>query len=266
LQRLPQPLDPAFGLGRAGGDETDAERVQHPPEVRGVLRAPQLFRESPVGVVAEKHVEPVAVKGQRHAVLGRDGGQQGGVAVQILRGPEVEGEHGAGGVVDGPVQAHGRPAPLEPVERAGVDLHQGAHAGAGLAARAILPGPAAVLRGTPQGLAQPPDRGPADRQPLDLLQFLRRMAVIEVPIRGRQQPRHLLPQARAQPARRRPAAPAVQQPLGARGLEAAAQAPDLSLAELQGGRRLAPRHPPCPQRLEQPDPRCFLLAHCECLP
>jgi hypothetical protein len=39
------------------------------------------------------------------------------------------------GVVDGPVQAHGRPAPFEPVERAGVDLHERPHAGAGLAAR-----------------------------------------------------------------------------------------------------------------------------------
>jgi hypothetical protein len=74
------------------------------------------------------------------------------------------------GVIDGAVQAHRGAAALEPGEGAGIELHEGAHAGAGLAAGAILPGSAAALGGPPQGLAQPADRGAADGQPLDLPQ------------------------------------------------------------------------------------------------
>ena len=60
-------------------------------------------------------------------------------------------------------------------------------AGAWFAAGAILPGPAPMLGGPPQGPAQPADGRPTERQPFDLLQLLRGVAVIEVPVRRRQE-------------------------------------------------------------------------------
>src|SRR2546428_793902 len=72
LQRGPQPLDAALGLGRAGGDVADAEVLQDAAEVGRPLRAGELFLERPVGVVADEEVEAVAVEGERQAVLGEE--------------------------------------------------------------------------------------------------------------------------------------------------------------------------------------------------
>src|SRR6266849_1287622 len=129
-QGLPEALDAALGLGGARGDETDAELAQEAAEVGGVLGAAQLFLEDPVGIVADKDVEAIAIEGQGPAVGGEELPQQGDIAVQILGGPEVQGEDGAGGVVDGPVQRELGAARLEPRERAGVVLHEGTRLGA----------------------------------------------------------------------------------------------------------------------------------------
>ena len=131
---------------------------------------------------------------------------------------------------------------------------------------AIASNPAAVFGRPAQGPAPPMHRGSADRQSLDLLQFLSRMAVIEISVRRPQQQGYPLAQAPGQPPPRRPAAAAVQQPLGPLRLEAAAQAADLSIAQVQGRRHLGPCHPSRHQGFEQPCSRGFLLAHRECLP
>jgi hypothetical protein len=68
LQRLPKAFDAAFGLRRAGGDEPDPELAQEAAEVRGVLEAAQLLRDGPVGIVADKDVEAIAIEGQGQAV------------------------------------------------------------------------------------------------------------------------------------------------------------------------------------------------------
>ena len=52
LQRLPQPLDAAFGLGRLRRDEADPEVGQDDPEVGGILLAAQLLLETPLRIVA----------------------------------------------------------------------------------------------------------------------------------------------------------------------------------------------------------------------
>jgi hypothetical protein len=54
-----------------------------------------------VRIVADKDGESIAIEGQGQAVGGDELLQQGDVTVQILGGPEVQGEDGAGGVVDG---------------------------------------------------------------------------------------------------------------------------------------------------------------------
>ena len=159
LQRLPEALDAALGLRGAGGDEADAELAQDAAEVGGVLGAAQLFLEGPVGIVADKDVEAIAVEGQGQAVGGDELPQQGDIAVQILGGPEVQGQDGAGGVVDGAVQRELGAARLEPRERAGVELDEGAHLGLRRPPDAALAAAAAPLGGQAEGAAQAPHRG-----------------------------------------------------------------------------------------------------------
>jgi len=54
----------------------------------------------------------------------RDRGEHGGVAMQVFGGPEVERQQDAGGVIDGPMQAHGGAAGFEPSKGPGVELDQ----------------------------------------------------------------------------------------------------------------------------------------------
>ena len=104
LQGLPEALDAAFGLRRARGDEPDAELAQDAAEVSGILGAAQLLLKSPVRIVADKDVEAIAIEGQGQAVRGDERPQPGDLAVQILGGPEIQGQDGAGRLVDGAVQ------------------------------------------------------------------------------------------------------------------------------------------------------------------
>jgi hypothetical protein len=64
LQRAPQALDAAFGLGRARGDVADAEILQDAAEVGGVLRPGQLLLEGPMWVVADQQIQAVAIEGE----------------------------------------------------------------------------------------------------------------------------------------------------------------------------------------------------------
>src|SRR5438876_536273 len=91
LQRGPQPLDAAFGLRRLRGDESDAQVLERPAEVRGILLAPQLFLQCPVVIVALKDIEPIAVQRGGHAVRAADLAEDGEVAVKIFRGTKAQG-------------------------------------------------------------------------------------------------------------------------------------------------------------------------------
>ena len=106
--------------------------------------------------------------------------QQGDVAVQVLGGTEVQGEHGAGGVVDGAVQGHLGAARLEPGKGAAVQLHEGAHPSLRGAARPVLAGTPPVLGRQPEGPADAADRGAAEPEPLELPQLLGDVAVVDV--------------------------------------------------------------------------------------
>ncbi len=217
-------------------------------------------------IVAEKHVEAIAIEGHRDAIGGADGVQHRGVAMQILGGAEVQGEDGAGGIVNGPVQVQRGPMPTEPVEGARIELDQGAHPRPAWAAGAIVPGPALPFGGLAQGPAQATDCGAAEGQSLDLLQLLGGVAIIQRPVPCLEQRGRALPHGRSQAARPRPSPAAVQQSRRALGREAALQAAQLPFGDVQRRRDLRARHPAGLQRLEQPDPRRFLLAHRECLP
>ena len=107
------------------GDVADAEVPQDLAELGGMLRALELFLEAPVGIIADKDPEAIAVEGYGQAVPLDQPLQQGEIPMQVLGGAEVERENGAGGVVDGAEEEPGR-AGAQPVERAAVDEDEGA--------------------------------------------------------------------------------------------------------------------------------------------
>jgi len=104
LQGVPEAFDAALGLGRVRGDIADAELPEHRAEVGGVLRALELFLEAPVGVIADEDAEAIAIEAHRQAVGRGEAAEEGEIAVQILRGPEVEREDRPRGIVDGAEQ------------------------------------------------------------------------------------------------------------------------------------------------------------------
>ena len=101
------------------------------------------------------------------------------IAVDVLRRAEVQRQDLGGRIVDGAEQRELGTAPLEPRERAAVDLHERAAGGCGDPA-ATGPGRAATMvRRLPKGTAQPTHRLPPHREPVDLAEFLRQMRVVE---------------------------------------------------------------------------------------
>ena len=82
----------------------------------------RLLGERPVGIVAREDVEAVPVQFQRQATLPAGVVEDRDVAMQILLGPEAQGQRRGGGIVDQPMQRRPGAAVLEPGVRAGVEL------------------------------------------------------------------------------------------------------------------------------------------------
>src|ERR1017187_1836406 len=144
LKGAPGALDAAFGLGRVGGDLSDAELVEGASELGGRLFSGEFFGERPVRIVALKDTVTVAVEAEGHAVSGDHGVQ----SAQISNGVfgfelEVRGENLTGGIVLKADESEVRAAAFEPVMTAGVGEHHHAETRAGHAARAIFTGPGA---------------------------------------------------------------------------------------------------------------------------
>ena len=192
LQGLPESLDPAFGLGGVRGDVADAEVPQDLAELGRMLGALELFLEAPVGIIADKDAEAIAVERHGQAVPLAQLVQQGEIAVEILRGAEVQGQDGARRIVDGAEEQAGR-AGAEPVEWAAVDEDEAPHGRTAGAPSAVLPRPARALRRDAQGPAQAADGIAAHGEAIDLPEFLGAVAVIEVAIRGLDQGQHSCP-------------------------------------------------------------------------
>ena len=211
LQGFPEALDPALGLWGMGGDVADPEVLQDLAEVGGVLGPLELFLEAPVRVVAHEDAEAIPVEGHGQARPHGELPEQGEIPMQVLGGPEVEGEEGAGGVIDRAKQEQRRVG-AEPVELAAVDEDEAAHGRAARAAGAVLRGPAPALGWPPLRPSQPADRAPADRQALDLAELLGGVAVIELAIGGLDQRQHAVPDLDVQRPGRGPTPQPVDQP------------------------------------------------------
>ena len=65
-------------------------------------------------VVADEDAETIAVQGQRETVGQTDLLEHGGVAVQVLGRPKVQGEDRVGGIVDRAVEGHAGAPAFEP--------------------------------------------------------------------------------------------------------------------------------------------------------
>ena len=255
-----------FGLRGASGPEANGEVAENLAEVGGVLMALEFLLEGPVGIVADEDAEAIAVEGQREAVGGADLLEHGGVAVQVLGRPNVQGEDRAGGIVDRAVEGHGRAAAFEPVMGAAVELDEGAHPGFRGPAGPVLARAAAVLGRQVQGATDSPHGGAADAEALDLVQFLGGMTIIDIDVGGLEEPRHPAADVGRQSAGGGPSPQAVAQARRPVGPEAMLDPDELADAQVQGPRSLGIGELPGQGRLEQARPRDFLATHRERLP
>ena len=181
--------------------------------------------------------------------------------MQILGGPEVQGQDGPGGVVDGAEQGQGGPALAQPGEGAAVDLHQTARLGA---ARSAVPGRGGAAppgRRHTERAAQPLDGGAAHRQAVELAQLLGQVHVIEAGIGRAHQRGDLLAHRIDQAAPRGLAAAAVHQARRPGGLVAALEALHLPDAQSQGRGRLLVGDALIAQRFQDAGPWGFLPSH-----
>ena len=233
LEGGPEPFDAALRLGRVGGDVADAEIPQDLAELGGMLSSLQLFLETPVGIVADEDAEAIPVEGHGQAVPRGQLLEQREIAMQVLGGPEVEREDGAGGVVDGAEQEPGRPR-AQPVERAAVDEDEVTHGRVPGAAGSVLGGPAAPLRGQAEGPPEAADGFAADREAFDLTELLGAVTVIELTVGGLDQFPHAIPELALQRPGRGPAPQAMHQPPDALGPIPRREAPELPWGHVEG--------------------------------
>src|SRR5215469_3440277 len=171
LQGGPQPLDAAFGLGRARADIADGERVQDAAEMRRPLHARELFLDRPVWIIPDEEIQPIPVHGEREPVLREDAAKERGIAMDILGGAELQGEDLAGGVIDGAEQNELGAAGLEPGKGTAVDLNQGAAGGLRDAPAPHLGRSPRVLRWLPELLPHASHRFARQREAVLLAQL-----------------------------------------------------------------------------------------------
>src|SRR5262249_36069262 len=122
LEGVPEPLDAAFALRRAGLDVADAQVLEDAAEMGGRLNPSELLFEGPVPISADEDVDAIAVEGHGQADGGEDLVQQGRVAVEVFGRAEVQGDDRGRRILDGAQQRHRRAPPLEPGEGTAVGV------------------------------------------------------------------------------------------------------------------------------------------------
>ena len=194
---------------------------------------------------------------------GEHGAKECRIAVDVLGGPELQGEDLRGGVVDGAEQ-HQLGAPvLKPGEGAAVDLDQRALGGLGHAPAAGAGRPAGALGRLPELPAHPAHRLTGEGEAVAFAEFLGQMRVIEAAVRRGQEADHRLPHGGGQPPGGGATATAVRQGRCAAALPAPLQSSHVADAHPEGDGHLPVRHPARAGRLEQPRTMQFLSAQRE---
>src|SRR5437899_12997200 len=80
LKNTPEAFDAAFGLRRLRGDESDAELLQGPAELRGLALASEFFFHRPVIVMVHEDAAAISVEGGGNAEAAEQALQQAEIA------------------------------------------------------------------------------------------------------------------------------------------------------------------------------------------
>src|ERR1700758_925422 len=117
LQDAPEALHAAFGLGRARGDEGDAEIGQGPTELGGFALTGEFFLEGPILIVANEDAAAIAVEGGGDAEAAQKALQQVEVAFGGFRQEKLSRQDFSGSVVLHAQSVEARGAAFQPVMR-----------------------------------------------------------------------------------------------------------------------------------------------------
>ena len=179
LQHAPQAFDAAFGLGRLGGQESDAQSFQSVAELSRPALSGQLFLDGPVIVVADEDAVAIAIEGQGHAETVEQAVEQAEITLGSFRREELRGQDFPRGVVLHAESREERAATLQPVMRGAIELHEFPFAGRAQTALAMS-GQAAWARGTdsrrPQQTAE---SFAAEREAFLLDQLVMKVMIVE---------------------------------------------------------------------------------------
>ncbi len=251
LERSPESLDPAFGLGRQRQDQLDAELLEQSSKL-GRLSVPGqlLFEAQLAGFGFDE--DPMAIGIQRHrdAVSLYHLPEQLEVPFGILCLAEARPGHPASRIIDAAHQAEPGTTPLQPVVPAGVDLQQHALAGIAIAATPVPWRATSARRRNARRLQDSMDRRTGQPHAVLFGQHLREVVLVEPGVLGLGQPHHALREHGIQRMPRRSAAIAMDQGGRPLLLIGAPQSLDLPNGQAQQRGGLSVHHRPCLQLVE----------------
>src|SRR5882672_606170 len=206
--------------------------------------AGEFLLESPVGVVSDEDIGPIAVEGGRNPVSADHVSEQGGVAMQILMRPCDEPEDRSRGVVDRTQEGKGIASILAPAVLACVHENQCTRP------RLTLP-PSAVPRRASFALglqaqfgANALHRGAGERKPLLLAEYLGKVAVVESSVAAHEELRDACANRLRQTSSRRTSPALVEESGNPRRLKPTPQTAELPHADPQCRRPLQIRDLP----------------------
>ncbi len=153
LQHAPEAFDAAFGLGRLGGDEGDAELLERAAELGGLALSGQLFLDGPVVVMTDEDAATVAIEGGGCTEAAEQALEQAEIALGGFCGEELSNKDLSGSIVLHAESGEERAATLQPVMRGAIELHQFSFAGRAQTALAMS-GRAALARRADSGRPQ----------------------------------------------------------------------------------------------------------------
>ena len=194
LKNTPEAFDAAFGLRRLRGDESDAELLQGPAELRGLAPASEFFFHRPVIVMVHEDAAAISVEGGGNAEAAEQALQQAEIACGRFRREELSGEDFAGGIVLHAQSGEARTAPFQPVVRAAVELHEFPFARGAQTALAMSGSAAFSGRADTRLAQEAAKRLAAEGEAFDLLELFREVMVVEAEVAGARQVQDALAQ------------------------------------------------------------------------
>jgi len=184
LEDAPEAFDAAFGLGTAGGDESDAELFEGASELSGLTFSSEFFFSRPEVVIADEDAAVIAVEGERDTAGTQELAEQGEIAGSGFGGEELSGQDFSRGIVLHAERGQSRAATLEPIVGRAVELHHFAFVSGSQTALAMN-GSATLSGRSETGLPQETAESFAtEGEALDLAKFFAEVVIVEAGISG----------------------------------------------------------------------------------